>query len=383
MPFPDTSRAAAAMTSTLFGALGARLECFKGELLELHVGDTWLDPALGCRMEDLTFRDHRQIHRYASPAGWEPLWAALVEGVQRQPGMAWVQRSNLLITAGCTGALAAAVGAMLDPGDEVLLGSPYWPLIRGIVQSRGAVPVDVPIYDRADDAALVVAGLEAAWTPRTTAIYLNSPNNPTGVVLPEATLRAVVAWARSKDLWILADEVYEHYAFARPWIPTASLAPERTIATHSFSKAYGLAGYRVGWLVGPEPVVRQARRIATHLIYNPPTPSQAAALAALERGGAWLEQARASYRAEGDRAAEVLGVPRPQGGTFLFVDVAEQLDERGLLGFLERCVDRGLVLAPGPSFGRHWQSQVRLCFTCEPPEKTRRGVAILAELLGR
>ncbi len=383
MPFPDSSRAVAAMTSTLFGELAARRACFKGELLALHVGDTWLDPVPGARMEDLTSADHPFIHRYASPAGWEPLWEALVDRVRARPGMGWVERGNLLVTAGCTGALAAAVGAVLDPGDEVLLGSPYWPLIRGIVQSRGAVPVDVPLYDRADDVGAVLAGLEEARTPRTTALYLNSPNNPTGVVLPEATLRAVVAWARERELWILADEVYEHYAFARPWIPTAGLAPERTIAVHSFSKAYGLAGYRVGFLVAPEPALRQARRVATHQIYNPPTPSQAAALVALERGDGWLARARELYQAEGDRAADTLGVPRPEGGTFLFVDVAEQLDERGLLGFLERCVDRGLLLAPGPSFGRHWQTHVRLCFTCEPPEKTRRGVAILAELMGR
>ncbi len=383
MPFPDTSRAVRSMTSTLFGSLGPRLECFKGELLPLHVGDTWLDPVIGSRMEDLTSSDHPHLHRYASPAGWEPLWSALVERVGRQQGMGWVEKDNLLVTAGCTGALAATVGAILDPGDEVLLGSPYWPLIRGIVQSRGAVPVDVPLYLHGSDPDAVVAGLEAAITPRTVAVYLNSPNNPSGVVLPRATLEAVVDLARRHALWILSDEVYEHYAYAGPWTPTASLAPERTIATHSFSKAYGHAGNRCGWMVGPAALVRQARRVATHLIYNPATAAQAAALAALEGGDAWLARARAAYQDEGARAADALGVPRPEGGTFLFVDVVEHLDERGLLGFLEDCVDRGLVLAPGPSFGQHWQTHVRLCFTCEPPEKTRRGVAILAERMGR
>jgi aspartate/methionine/tyrosine aminotransferase len=383
MPFPEASRAAVSMTSSLFGRLGSRLECFKGELLSLHVGDTWMEPVAGSRMQDLTSRDHPGLHRYASPSGWGPLWTALVDRVSAQPGMSWVGRDELLVTSGCTGALAATVGAILDPGDEVLLGSPYWPLIRGIVQSRGAVPVDVPIYHQPADARAVVQAFEEAITPRTVALYLNSPNNPTGALLPRATLEAVVELARRRDLWILADEVYEHYAFSGPWIPTASLAPERTIATHSFSKAYGHAGNRCGWLVGPAPIVREARRIATHLIYNPPTAAQAAGLAALERGDTWLAQARQAYLEEGNHAADALGVPRPDGGTFLFIDVADHLDERGLLGFLEDCVDRGLVLAPGPSFGRHWQSHVRLCFTCEPPEKTRRGVEILAGLMGR
>ena len=383
MPFPDSSRAVRSMTSTLFGSLGSRRACFKGELLALHVGDTWLEPVVGSRMEDLTSRDHPHLHRYASPAGWAPLWSALVDRAKAQPGMGWVGQDNLLVTAGCTAALAATVGALLDPGDEVLLGSPYWPLIRGIVQSRGAVPVDVPLYLHGHDPDAVVAGLEAAVTPRTSAVYLNSPNNPTGVLLPRATLEAVVAFARRHELWILADEVYEHYAYAGPWLPMAGLAPECTVATYSFSKAYGHAGNRCGWLVGPEAVVHEARRVATHLIYSSPTAAQVAALAALERGDTWLAAARSAYLEEGERAAAALGVPSPPGGTFLFIDVAEHLDERGLLGFLERCVDRGLVLAPGPSFGQHWQTHLRLCFTCEHPEKTRRGVAILAELMGR
>jgi len=342
-----------------------------------------MEPVVGSRMQDLTSTDHPGLHRYASPAGWEPLWKELVARTAAQPGMGWVEKGNILVTAGCTGALAATVGAILDPGDEVLLASPYWPLIRGIIQSRGAVPVDVPVMLEGHDADAVVAALEAAITPRTVALYLNSPNNPSGVLLPRDTLAGVAELARRRQLWIFADEVYQHYAYAGPWLPMASLAPERTVATHSFSKAYGHAGNRCGWLVGPQPIVRQARRIATHLVYNPPTAAQAAALAALQGGDAWLATARASYVEEGQRAADALGVTHPQGGTFLFVDVADHLDERGLLGFLEDCVDRGLVLAPGPSFGRHWQTHVRLCFTCEPPDKVRRGVAILAELMGR
>lgn len=383
MPFPDTSRAVRAMTSTLFGDLRPRLQCFRGESLKLHVGDTWMFPVEGSRMQDLAGQDWPGLHRYADPAGWPPLWDALVERMRSLEGLAWVERDKLLITAGCTGALAAVVGAVLDPGDEVLLCSPYWPLIRGIVQSRGGVPVDVPCLGRERDVDALIEALEAARTARTVAVYLNSPNNPSGVLLDRPALEAIAAFARRRSLWILADEVYQHYAYSGPWIPMASIAPERTLATHSFSKAYGHAGNRCGWLVGPTPIVRQARRIATHLIYNPPTAAQVAALHALQDGDVWLQRARAAYIEEGNRAADALGVRRPQGGTFLFLDVADHCDERGLLGFMERCVDRGLVLAPGPSFGRHWQTHLRLCFTCEPPDKVRRGVAILAELMGR
>ncbi len=383
MPFPEASRAARAMTSSLFGELGPRIQCFRDELLALHVGDTWLRPVAGSLMEDLASEAYPDLHRYADPAGWAPLWDALVARIRAMVGLGWVGRDNLLVTAGCTGALAATVGALLDPGDEVLLCSPYWPLIRGIVQSRGAVPVDVPCYDRAHDVTAVLEGLEAARTARTTAVYLNSPNNPTGALLSVEVLQAVAEFARQHGLWIFSDEVYEHYAYTGAWVPMASLAPERTVGTWSFSKAYGHAGNRCGYLVGPAAVVRRARRIATHLVYTPSSAAQAAALQALERGGDWLLTARDAYREEGERAADALGVPRPQGGTFLFLDVGRWCDERGLLGFMERCVDRGLLLAPGSSFGHHWQTHVRLCFTCETPEKTRRGVAILADLMGR
>jgi len=371
------------MTSTLFGELGPRIKRFEGELIPLHVGDTWLLPVAGARMQDLANAQHPRLHRYADPAGWAPLWDALVESLRARPAFGWVEKGSVLISAGCTGALAATVGALLEPGDEVLLCSPYWPLIPGIVRSRGAVPVDLPCYDRAHDPQALREALERATTPRTVALYTGTPNNPSGVVLDERALQLIAAHARRHDLWILSDEVYEHYSYAGPHRFIAGMAPERTISTFSFSKAYGQAGNRCGYLVGPEATVRQVRRFATHLVYNAPVPGQVAALAALQNGDAWLQEARGHYRQAGDRAADALGVPRPQGGTFLFLDVAPWLDERGLLGFLERCVDRGLLLAPGPSFGQRWTSHVRLCFTCEDPERTARGVAILAELMGR
>ena len=101
-----------------------------------------------------------------------------------------------------------------------------------------------------------------------------------------------------------------------------------------------------------------------------------------EVGDRWVEEVRPKYLALGRAAARKLGVPEPQGSTFLFLDVAECLDDRGLLGFLEDCADRGLFVAPGPSFGPY-PNHVRVCFTAAPPEVTERGVAMLAELMGR
>jgi N-succinyldiaminopimelate aminotransferase len=123
------------------------------------------------------------------------------------------------------------------------------------------------------------------------------------------------------------------------------------------------------------------RKVSTHAVYSTPTASQAAGLRALDgRGDAWVIEARRLYLEQGTAAAQRLGLAPPEGSTFLFLDVASALDARGLQGFLADCADRGLFLAPGPSFGPY-PTHVRLCYTCSPPAVVQAGVAILASVL--
>jgi aspartate/methionine/tyrosine aminotransferase len=144
-----------------------------------------------------------------------------------------------------------------------------------------------------------------------------------------------------------------------------------------------MAGNRCGYVVGPQEAVRELRKIGMHSFYSTPTASQIAARRVLAGpGDAWVARAREQYKATGAKVAARLGLPAPLGSTFLFFDVAPHLDEKGLGGFLERCVDRGLFLAPGPSFGPY-PTHVRLCFTAAPPDAIERGVEALAPLLGR
>jgi len=260
--------------------------------------------------------------------------------------------------------------------------APYWPLIAGIVRTFDGVPVPVSILDVDGPEALREA-LDAARTERTVALYFNTPHNPTGRVLPAAWVEAMAEYARRHDLWLLADEVYEHYVYEGTHTRARRLAPERTLSAHSFSKAYGMAGNRCGYMIGPSEGIRQLTKVSTHTFYSTPTASQIAALRALKGpGDAWAEAAARQYADLGRRAAERLGVPAPRGSTFLFLDVAEHLDERGLPGFLERCVDHGLLVAPGPSFGP-FPTSIRVCFTSVEPARVLRGVEVLAGLLGR
>ena len=379
---PRIAPAIDAIPGAIFSPMADRIAAATGKIYPLHVGDTWMEPAVGARMQDLSVERHPGMHRYCDTQGVPALLDALVEKLRARNGIA-AERASVLATAGATGALAAAVDLCSEPGEEVLILAPFWPLIRGIVQGFHAKPVEVPFYDRVDSAKEAVAAVRAKLSPRSVALYVSSPSNPSARVLPPEWLEALAGLAREQDLWLLSDEVYEDYVYAGEHVSLARFAPERTLSVFSFSKAYGMAGNRVGYLSGPPDAVAAARKVATHTFYHPPTAGQLAALRALEVGAEWLGRAREAYRRAGFDAAAALGLAAPAGGTFLFLDAAPHLDDRGLWGFLEDCLEDGVLLAPGGSCGVDYPTWVRLCFSAAPPEDTAEAVRRLAKRIGR
>lgn len=379
---PNLSPAATSIKGSVYSSVLHRLAAYEGEIYPLHVGDTFLEPAEGCRMEDFTVAAHPGMHRYAPPQGLPALVDAVVDRLRARTGVP-VERPNVFVAGGGTSGLASVVGAIVSPGDEVLILAPHWPLIEGHVKMAGGVPVDVPFFGVAESADTAAALVEAVLTSRSVALYVNTPSNPTGRVIPRAWLEALVDLAQRHDLWLLFDEVYEDYVYRGDHVPGLSLAPERSFAIHSFSKAYGMAGNRVGYVAGPAAAIAEALKLSTHTVYAAPTAAQLAALRILEGAGdAWIVRTRDAYRRLGEASADRLGVPRPEGSTFLFLDVAPRLDDRGLTGFLEDAADRGLLLSPGPSFGP-CPTHVRVCYTSAPPDVVLRGVEVLASLLER
>jgi len=376
---PRTSPHAASLSDRVYSALVEKARHLPGPIFPLHVGDTYRPPPEGARAEDQRAADHPRLHAYA-PVGGEP---ALLEALRRRlaarHGLS-LGDGQLQVMPGATGAFATILAALLDPGEELLLPSPFWPLIRGIATSRGCRAVEVPFWTRLGEPGFdAEAALERAVTPRTAAIYVNDPHNPTGRLLDVATQDAIARVARRHDLWVLADGAYDDLVYApraRPSWLREELA-DRTVVTATVSKSYALAGARIGWTFGPPGAMAAIRGVQTFMHYCAARPMQLAAARALEGGEAWLAEARTEYAAAGRAAAAVFGVPPPEAGTFLFVDAAPWLAPgEPLEGLLDRLLAAGVLVTPGSACGKDFPTSIRLCFTAVPP-------AELAEALGR
>ena len=325
-------------------------------------------------------------HRYQAVGGIPPLiealtrWMAMEHGVR--VGAEHVNR--LMVTAGGNNAFLAAVLAIADPGDEVILPAPYYFNHEMAVTMADCRPVPVPT-DSAHQ--LDLATIRAAITPRTRAIVTVSPNNPTGAVYPAATLRAVNALCAERGIYHLSDEAYAPFTWdgAEHFSP-ASLpgAAGHTISLHSMSKAFGFASWRIGWLVFPAPLESALRKVQDTLVICPPVVSQFAALGALEAGGDWV-RGKVARIADNRRilrdALRPLGeegrvTAPPADGAFYFLVRARST--RPALELAERLVrEHGVAVVPGSAFGDAVGCSLRVAYGALTPDTAAEGVGRL------
>jgi N-succinyldiaminopimelate aminotransferase len=343
--FPSLSVAGNAVPASIFARLREHLATYQGDVIPLQIGDTHLHPPAA--LHDVAWADHApaDLYAYGAPGGWAPLVDAIAHG----RGLA---ANNVQIAVGATHALSCAVQALCDRGDELILLTPHWPLIRGIALAHGVAPVEIP-YDG-----------DIPITPKTTAIYVATPNNPDGAMLDGARRAHLADLANRHGLWLLSDEVYEHYAYDADHVPLAQVAPDRTITVFSFAKSYAQAGLRVGYALGPEPAITAIRKLVNHSVYNVPVAMQRAAHAAMQSGAGFLADARTRYRAARDRARARLHAPAalPPGGAYLWVDFSKWSGS-DCMPVLEKIAAAGVLLAPGWAFGEACGAHARLCFT--------------------
>lgn len=384
--FPHHASSAEGLSDRVFGQLMQRSQAHSGRVFPLHVGDTYLDPLPEAQAEAQKSSLYTRLHNYAPVQGEPELLDAIIKKVQRRSGRT-LQRECVQVMAGATGGIGVLTCALLQPGDELLLPAPFWPLVRGAARLRGAKAIEVPFYTELERRGVdPVAALERAITERTVAIYLNSPHNPTGVTLPDDVVTRLVELAVRHDLWVLTDEVYEDLWYTQPpvGIWTRPELEGRVVVTHSVSKAYGLAGARVGFTHGPSEIMQVVRGVQTFYSYCAPRPMQLGAARALQLGDAWLADARQRYAEAAQLAAQTLNLPPPAGGTFLFFDTTPYLRPGETpMAFLERCVDAGVMLTPGSASGQAYENWARLCFTSVPPDDLEEALGRLRQVMGR
>jgi N-succinyldiaminopimelate aminotransferase len=384
--FPETAPSSHSLSDGVFGKLVQRASATQ-RVYSLHVGDTYLEPLDVARAEAQLSGSIPRLHNYAPVQGEPELLRAIVRKVQKRSGVT-VDPACVQVMAGATGAMGVICNTLLETGDEVIIPAPFWPLMRGAVRARGGTPIEVPLYTRLDEPGFdPVAAIEAALTPRTCAIYLNTPHNPTGRVLSERAIAGIAQLAEQHRLWIISDDVYEDVWFGAHEPPSLFARPDlaaRTIATHSVSKAYALAGARVGYTHGPREVMDVIRGVQTFYSYCAPRPMQFGAALALEQGDEWLVNMRTLYGRAGRMAARALEIPEPEGGTFLFFDLKPFMrPSEGLTEVLERCLDGGVMLTPGTACGTDYGTWARLCFTTVPEAELEAALACLRAVLFR
>ncbi|MGE0550137.1 MAG: pyridoxal phosphate-dependent aminotransferase [Kofleriaceae bacterium] len=381
--FPEMSSAGAAVPPPIFVRLREHLARFGGDVIPLQIGDTYLAPP--ARLDAIGWTDHAatELYAYGAPAGWTPLVEALSAKLAAKNAIT-ATTDQIQISCGATHALSCAVQALCDPGEELIVLTPHWPLIRGIALGHNVVPIEVPFSMRlpSHDVASLI---EPAITSRTSAIYVTTPNNPDGAMLSGPELAAIAKLAQRHGLWLLSDEVYEDYGYEATHVSLAAQpgAAERTVTVFSFAKSYAQAGLRVGYAVAPTAVAATMRKMISHSVYNVPVAMQRAALGAVRCGDGFLVTARDAYRAARDRARARLAIPtaNPAGGAYLWLDL-RRWSGNDCMPVLERCAAAGVLLAPGNAFGAECAGFARLCFTGVGPQMLDEGIDRINAVIG-
>ena len=268
-------------------------------------------------------------HRYTPAAGLPALRAAIAAKTARDSGYE-VAPEQVLVTNGGKQAVYTAFASLLDPGDEVLLPTPYWTTYPEAVRLAGGVPVEV--FAGEDAGYLVtVDQLEAARTDRTKVLLFCSPSNPTGAVYPRAQVAAIGRWAHSHGIWVATDEIYEHLRYdgaeasSMP-VEVPELA-DTCLVLNGVAKTYAMTGWRVGWMIGPRDVVSAAANLQSHLTSNVANVSQQAALAAVSGDLSAVAQMREAFDRRRRTIVEMLlaidGVvcPMPTGAFYVYPSV--------------------------------------------------------------
>jgi aspartate aminotransferase len=334
-------------------------------------------------------------HRYTPAAGLPELREAVAEKTLRDSGLS-VPASQVVITNGGKQAVYQAFATLLDPGDEVLVPTPYWTTYPEVIKLAGGIQVDV--FAGAEQNYLVtVDQLEAALTERTKVLLFVSPSNPTGSVYSPEQTREIGEWAEAHGLWVITDEIYQNLTYdglrAVSIVEAVPALADRTILVNGVAKTYAMTGWRLGWMVGPADAMKAAANLQSHLSSNVSNISQRAALAALTGPQDCVAEMLEAF----DRRRKLIVgelnkipgfvTPTPQGAFYVYPDVSGLLgrDWNGTtptssLELADLILDQVEVAAvPGEAFGPSGYLRFSYALGDEP---LLEGMARLQKLFG-
>lgn len=350
------------------------------DLINLSLGDP--DIATPQPIIEKAFSDVMAGHtKYTDCRGYRELRDEIAKYYKEEFDM-YVADEEIMVTTSACMAMCLALEAILDDGDEVIVPAPYFTIYKTQVELARGKLVELDTFEE-EDYQVDADRLEALITPRTKAIILNSPNNPTGSCLSLDTMKKIAEIAEEHDLVVISDEIYTIYSFAAPFVPFASLPrmKERTITLNSFSKNFVMTGWRIGAMLAPPQIINAARKINENLIYSAPAVSQRAALHALrcrkevQPKLAETFKERVYYAAKRINAIPNMHVIYPPMGSFyLFINIKDT----GLSSAeaADRLLEEAHVLTiPGNGFGDCGEGYLRIACTVD--------TAVLAEAFDR
>jgi len=325
------------------------------------------------------------LTQYTAASGITPLRDNLVEYYRRQHGIE-VSRERILITPGASGGLTLLANLLVAPGDGVLLSDPSYPCVRNFIHLMSAQPQLVPV-ELEQNFQLTTAQLEKYRQSNTRSLWLASPSNPTGTIIERESLQAACNWASNKNLHVLVDEIYHglHYVDE---LPSVLELDQSCFVVNSFSKYYGMTGWRLGWIVVPDAYVETANILAQNLFISPSSIAQYAALAAFtDESRTIFEGRRKAFRERRDFLGSALRdmgfqlSDNIQGAFYIYANISKFSDdcEQFCSYLLE---EHGVAITPGTDFGEYKSREfVRFAFTTDM-ENLELGVERLRTALG-
>jgi aspartate/methionine/tyrosine aminotransferase len=340
-----------------------------GDVINLSIGDPDIPTPRGIIQQ--VYEDALAGHtKYTDPRGYPELRQAIRDFYREEYGDQ-VEDQEVFVTASGVVGMYLAMQVLLDPGDEVIIPDPYFTCYADQVQAAGGVPVFLPTQEE-EGFAIDLERLESLVTPRTKAVLINTPNNPTGACLSRKQLEQLAEFCMGHDLYVVADDIYTNFTYGEPFFPIRALPGmgERTITVNSFSKNFIMTGFRVGNIIAPAEVVRALKQMNEYVVYSAPALSQRGALWAL-RERARLEppilqqfRERMEYAAKRINQVGWMTVPVPQGSIYLFPSIRRT----GMTSaqVTRRILEEAHVLVlPGDTFGACGEGYLRIACTVE------------------